>query len=249
MLKMTLKTLFLCALTALFVATACTPQEATPSTSSLEVTQTNASSTSITVAWEGNRNCNSYQIAIYERRDNRYPIQKYDLELGANTPRAFSFPLLSPRTTYNVRIIGKDGTDSGLVSVNTSTAESMVEGDIFLQNFNNLCWGYDFMNNACGVKLTSVVNSYAPNSLEDTMAKWEVTTFVGAEDELFKFTKTAMHKLLGIEDWTHSGKVFHRPGHARLGTSSEIGRLRTPAATRVVMLWLISRLAPTLSAQ
>ena len=231
MLKNCLKTLFLCALTTLFAAVACTPQETIPTGSTLEVTQINASSTSVTIEWEEKTKCDSYQIAIYNRRDSRYPLQKYDLELGANTPRAFSFPLLAPRTSYNVQVIAKNGANSGLVSVTTSAAESMVEGDVILQNFNNLCWGYDFMNNACGVKLTSVVNSYAPNSLEDTMAKWEVTTFVGAEDELFKFTKTSMHKLLGIEGWSHGGKVFHRPGHARLGTSSEIGRLRTPAAT------------------
>ena len=229
-----LKDFILVAWVALFAAFACTPQPKEPATpGTLSVTQTAASSTSITVKWESETVGSSYRIAIYDRRDSEYPRQEYQLELDGSAPQAFSFPLLSPRTTYNVKVTDKNGLTSGLVPVTTSAAESMVEGDIFLQNFNNLCWGYDFVHEACGVKLASVANSYTANSLEDTMAKWEVTTSVVSESDLFRFTKASMRTLLGIEGWSGTGKVYHRPGYARLGTSSEVGTLRTPAASHL----------------
>lgn len=217
---------------AVVLLCACTPPEVTPQ-GLLTVTQKAATSTSITVEWDSTfKGCdNTYKIAIYNRSDNRYPHQEYLLELGENTPRAFSFPLLSPRTSYNVKVTLSNGISSELVSMSTLPAEKSVEGDIFLQNFNNLCWGYDFIHEACGVKIQQAPSSYNPSTLEDTKSKWVVTTSVTTEDELFKFTSPDMHKLLGIDGWQSEGKVYHRPGYVKLGSSSATGKLRTPKAT------------------
>ncbi len=213
-----------------FVVCACTPDEATP-TGTFTITQKSSSSTSVTVAWSHNFKVgdNTYKITLYDRNNSRYPRQEYSLELGESTPRAFTFSCLEPHTSYNVQISTKSGISSGLVSVSTSSAEKMIEGDVFLQNFNELCWGYDYINQACGVKIQQVPSTYDPSTIEDTIAKWAVTTSIANEEELFKYTN--MLKLLGISGWSHEGKVYHRPGYVKLGTSSSIGALRTPKAT------------------
>ena len=206
--------------------TSCTP-EPTVATKEFYAYQQSVSASNITIAWHDEYSTGgeeTYKIAIYSKSDTNRPYQSYSIEMKENTPRAFTFSLLQPNKGYLVSVTNQSNITTEKISVATTNTKIAAMSDIILQNFDNLCWGYDYMQNACGVK-TSITTSYSPETLEDTIAKWEPATNFAYDIDLTKCSSKLL-SLLGLSEWKFEN-VFIRPGYIRIGGSSSIGKLYT----------------------
>ena len=194
------------------------------------VYQKNASSTSVTVAWEDEFSIGGeeiYTVAIYEKSNTKVPYLSFEVEMKESTPRAFTFPLLKPNSDYLVKITNAQNISTDLIGVSTKSAIAKNATDIHKQGFDNLCWGFDYMNEACGVKV-SLPKSATYSSLDATISNWSATSNPAYDIDLFYFTKSTMKSILGINDW-EGEYAYQRPGYIRLGSSSNAGVLYTPA--------------------
>lgn len=221
-------------LVALIFATSCQSSNTPENSKGFSVYQKAASSTSVTVAWEDNFSNGgeeTYEVAIYKKSDTKNCYQSFTVEMKEGTPRAFTFPLLKPNSDYCVKVTNQQNITADPAWVSTSEANNRNATDLFMQCFDNLCWGYDYMNEACGVK-ASLPSSASYSDLESTISTWSATNNAAYDINLFFFNREAMKTLLGISGW-EGETAYQRPGYIRLGSSSDAGKLSTPATSLI----------------
>ena len=209
------------------LATACAP-DPVDAPKSFSVQQKASSATSATIVWEDEYSIGgeeSYKIVIYEKNSTSTPYQSYTVEMKEGTPRAFTFPLLEPSSRYSVTVTNQANVTTNMLTVSTPKMEVASASDIVFQNFDYLCWGYDYMNEACGVKMT-LTASYAPETLEDTIAKWTSSSSLAYDIKLSNCSQKII-SLIGLSNWGFDN-AYIRPGYIRLGSSSSAGKLYTP---------------------
>ena len=216
---------------SLLFAASCEHNNSVDNDSAFSAYQKGASSTSVTVAWVDELSTGGdevYNVAIYKKSNTKVPYLSFEVEMKATTPRAFTFPLLNPNSDYCVKITNSQNITTEPLWVSTTAANARNATDLYKQGFENLCWGFDYMNNACGVKV-SLPKSSAYTSLDDTISNWSATSNPAYDLDLFYFTKSAMKSVLGINEW-EGEYAYQRPGYVRLGSSSNGGKLYTPAS-------------------
>ena len=219
--------------TLFIIATACTVNNQSTSSDnkiSIRISQIAASTAGTTISWIDDKGDNmGYTIKVYTNADCTNLHEEYALTFGAMEEKRFSVPYLSSDRLYYIVV---ENTATGYKSnpFEVELSASHIRSEVVSQNFDQLFWGYDYINSANGVKLNDdiVIKRYNVEKLADAIEDSVPTTSI---DEyggpLFTYT-THMRKLMGFEGWPTSDEVYIMPGYIRLGSAKGIGVLRTP---------------------
>lgn len=221
--------------TFLIATTACTINDqnvtSTGSSSiSIRIEQVAASSTGITISWIDDKGDNkSYTLSVYSDAECTNLYQQYELTFDEMDDKRFSIPYLDTDRPYYIVIKNIKGCKSKPFEVSLSTDH--IRSEVISHNFDNLFWGYDYINSANGVKLSGDIKpkQYDIEKLTDAIADSQPTTSINDNGGLLSDYKESMRKLMGFEGWPASTETYILPGYIKLGSAKGVGILRTPA--------------------
>ena len=219
----------------LFVAiTSCTVKDQSASNADkfrIRITQVASSSTGVTISWVDDKGDNkNYKLKVYKDEECKELYQSYDLVFEEREEKIFSVPYLDTSHKYYICVDNATGYKSVPFEVTLST--NYTRREILSQNFDNLFWGYNYINSANGVKLIEgkKPETYIIESLSDAIEDSEPTTSIDDHGGLLFNFKPVMLELLGFKGWPSGNEVRIMPGYIRLvGNRNSAGILRTPA--------------------
>ncbi|MBQ2027663.1 MAG: calcineurin-like phosphoesterase C-terminal domain-containing protein [Alistipes sp.] len=220
--------------TIVLAITSCTPKDPTGNSESkisIIISQVASSSTGATISWTDNKGDNEhYSLRVYTDAECSNLYQEYELTFDVNDNKRFSIPYLDCENTYYVQLENNVGYTSKAFELSLST--QYIHREILSQNFDNLFWGYDYINQANGVILNedNKPASYIVDNLTDARYDSHPTTKIDDNGGLLFKYRTAMVKKMGFEGWSGTD-VRILPGYIKLGNSYDIGVLKTPALT------------------
>ncbi len=197
--------------------------------SAFTISQVASSTTSITISWPGNSTLD-YIVKVYRDANLQDLYQEYSI-LGYEVPNnKFTIPYLDCKQPYYVVVENSDGSTSTPLIVELE--ENVARRNIVSLNFDQLHWGYDYVNSACGVRLDNKIalSSYNIDNLADAYEDSILATKAGEDGGLLFGCSASMKRLLEVENWTTSTKnsVYIRPGYVKLGNAYAIGSLESP---------------------
>lgn len=243
--KSTFLTLLIVA-ASLFVACTRTPEDSqsqgsNSATGAFELSQVAASTTSVTISWPANTG-NSNYYTIYVFKDSTSDLyHSYEYVGYEKENHRFTVPFLNPNPdtnseqTHSYYIVVKDSNGVASSVLHAALAENNVAiRNILTQNFDQLSWGYDYVNYASGVRLNKDIedklNSYTPDTIADCQEDCHTVNKPDEEGGLLFSCSPSLKKLIGIEGWDSSSKlsVYIRPGYVKLGKASNSGMLKSP---------------------
>ena len=219
------------------------------------LSMTSSSTTAVTIEWTNDKGDNAnYTINVYTDAELTELYQSIPLTIASNGTKRFTVPYLDCVNEYHIVVEDSNGNCSETLSV--MLENTPVRREILSQNFDNLFWGYDYVNMANGVKLISDIRpgSYTPESLTDARNDSQATTTPSDDGgSLFNFHKSTIAKM-GFEGWSGS-EVRIRPGYAKLGSAYNLGKLSSPKfeaigdeATTIHMSFKVCIFSNTMSA-
>lgn len=232
--------LFFVAVIALF--TSCTKDESS-STSQAEafvISQVAASTKSVTISWLANTgNSTDYTILVYNDARLSDLAQKYDYSNYNGEYHRFTIPFLDNTKASYVVVKDSDGKKTAPFEVALKEQfDSRLT--ILSQNFDNLCWGYDYINSACGIRLNSeaaYIKKYPFETLAESIENCYIATSIGNEGGLLFNCSDNLKELLGVNGWEYisdNSKVYIRPGYIKLGSAASIGDIKSPVFGSVI---------------
>ena len=195
----------------------------------IRVSQVASSSTGTTISWIDDKGDNmNYTLKVYTDAKCTELYQEYALVFDMMDDKRFSVPYLDTSRKYYICIENITGYKSDPLEVSLSTGH--VRSEVISQNFDNLFWGYDYINSANGVRLNDniVAKRYNLDKLTDAIADSEPTTDISDNGGTVFVYNDNMRKLMGFEGWPKSDEAYILPGYIKLGSSRSIGVLRTP---------------------
>ena len=196
---------------------------------SIIISQAASSSTGATVSWLDNKGDNeNFTIRVYTDAEGQNLYQEYALTFDANEDNRFSIPYLDCTNTYYVQVENNIGYKSKLLALALNSEH--IRREVIAQNFDNLFWGYDYINLANGVVLNEENKpaSYNVENLTDARADSHPTTKLDENGGLLFKYRSVMIEKMGFKGWSGS-EVRILPGYAKLGNSYNAGVLKTPA--------------------
>ncbi len=217
---------------AIAIATAtiligCNPSPSLPSTGngSFAVSQVAYSTTSTTIAWQ-NESDNSldYTITVAQDADLKNPLQQYELvDLAGNSTHKFTIPFLDCENTFYVSV-KEVSTGKTSTTLTVSLEANSTRRNILSQDFDKLCWGYDYINAAGGIRLNNDIeqrlSSYSPESLAESYEDCHIVSNTGEEGGLLFACNATTKQLLGIDGWSGTkASVYIRPGYVKMGNA------------------------------
>lgn len=224
----------LVALLSLFVALmSCTSHESTTQDAErydILVSQAASSTTGITISWidtKGDRK--NYTVSVYKDQECKDLYQEYTLVFGEADDKRFSIPYLDSVNAYYICVTNALGCKSKIFEVQLESPA--VRRSIVVQNFDNLFWGYDYINYAHGVKLSKDIDvkTYLLDNLSEAIGDSQPTTKIDDDGGLISRYHKSMRELMGMGDWpTTSKEVRILPGYIKLGAAFQVGILHTP---------------------
>ena len=232
-LKTTFSALLLSA--AIFAFTACAPDLSNEPTKkgSFPLSKVASSTTGVTIEWKNDKGDNAnYEIKVYTDAALTELYQSFPITITSNGVKRFSVPYLDCVNEFHIVVEDSNNTPSETLSV--ILENTPIRREVFSQNFDNLFWGYDYVNMANGVKLVSDIRpgSYQPEDIRDARNDSEVTTTLSDDGGvLFNFNKNTIEKM-GFNGWSGS-EVRIRPGYAKLGSAYNTGKLVSPAFDKI----------------
>ena len=214
---------FIGAIFALLVG--CTPHVETPTQKgdAFEVTQVATSSASVTIAWPTEINTSAgCTIRVFRDAELRDLLQKYDIAATSEKVGRFTVPFLDSINTFYITVEDSDGNISTPLTVMLES--HVVRRKVLSQNFDKLCWGYDYVNSAAGIRLNNEIEqklaSYNVESLSDSQEDCHIVTKAGDEGGLFFACSASLKKLFDITGWSGTKNcVYIRPGYVKLGNA------------------------------
>ena len=199
----------------------------------VRISEVASSTTGITISWVDDKGDNmNYTVSVYKDEACKELYQSYTLTFDVNEEKRFSIPYLDSQNRYYICVENINGSISKPYPVNLTATR--IRRDVMSHNFDNLFWGYDYINAANGVKLKDKEpSSYIIDNLTDAIADSEVTSKIDDHGGLLFKYRVAMRELLGFKEWDKdkNKNVRIMPGYVKLGTASEVGILCTPAFT------------------
>ncbi len=216
----------------LFAATACTVNEQNTTTTnkiSVQISQIAASSTGVSISWIDDKGDNKeYSVSVYTDADCKDLYQEYNLTFDLQADKRFSIPYLDSSRSYYIVV---ENTPTGYKSnpFEVSLSATHVRSEVVSHNFDNLFWGYDYINSAQGVILDDEINkrTYIVDNLTNAIADSQPTDDINENGGAISIYKESMRKLMGFEGWS-SEKAYIMPGYIKLGTASGVGVLTSP---------------------
>lgn len=196
-----------------------------------DITQEAVSTTSITISWPVVNGDRSYStIHVYNDINLTDLAQEYKFEGVDNTAHKFTVPFLNCKDNFYIVVTNSKGEKSHICEV--SLEDSIARQVIFSQNFDKLCWGYDYVNSACGIRLNSDkynnLDRYEVDNLADSAEDCHIVTSAGEEGgSLFKCSDK-LKQLFGLVGWSGTGSIYMRPGYVKLGKATASGTLKSP---------------------
>ena len=196
-----------------------------------DITQEAVSTTSITISWPVVNGDRSYStIRVYNDINLTDLAQEYKFEGVDNTANKFTVPFLNCKDNFYIVVTNSKGEKSHICEV--SLEDSIARQVIFSQNFDKLCWGYDYVNSACGIRLNidkeNNLDKYEVDNLADSAEDCHIATSAGEEGgSLFKCSDK-LKQLFGLVGWSGTGSIYMRPGYVKLGKASTSGTLKSP---------------------
>lgn len=203
----------------------------------IDITQETTSTTSVTISWpvvNGSRSCST--VCVYSDANLTNLIQEYKLEGTDSSVHRFTVPFLNCSNNFYIVVTNSKGEKSHVLDV--LLEESISRQVIISQNFDKLCWGYDYINSACGIRLNSDIENnigkydYIDN-LADSAEDCHIVTSVGEEGGRLLGCSNKVKQLFGISGWSGSGSVYIRPGYVKLGAAGANGTLKSPNFTSI----------------
>lgn len=201
-------------------------------TSAPVVRQVASSPTSVTVEWDDTTE-GAYTVSLYEDSSCTSSVQSYSTTVSSKEtyvkwPKRFTFPYLKHKSTYYVKVKNSAGRSSLAAAVTTSRTSSQT-GVLLRQEFDNICWGGDYINQANSVNLSGVSSgTYSPSALSDAI-KFSVSAADPAEDgPMAGSISAALRNLCDLQGWSCNYSYFHQ-GCIKVGSANTSGFLRTPA--------------------
>ena len=196
----------------------------------VRVSQVAASSAGVTISWIDDKGDNkNYTLKVYTNADCTELYQQYELVFKELDDKRFSVPYLDSSRKYYICVENILGYKSKPFEVSLST--NHVRGGIIAQNFDNLFWGYDYINSANSVILTDEVSprTYSIESFAEAIDDSQPTTSIDDYGgPLFTYNES-MRKLMGFDGWPKGEEIHILPGYVKLGSARAVGLLRTPA--------------------
>lgn len=202
----------------------------------LVLKQVAASPSTVTLEWDEPEGVKggSYTIALYADPECINEYLKYTTKVSTNYnytewPARLTLPYLEENTPYYATITGASGVESAPLKVSTTLASAAPLNAVVFANFNELCWGGDYMNSANGLNTSGItLSSWDPNALTDAIYNSISTTNPTTDSSALTGCSPKIISLFGLTGWT-SERVYVKPGYVKFGTASAAGRLVTPA--------------------
>ena len=120
------------------------------------ISQIASSTTSTTISWPGH-NTLDYTIRVYRNAELTDLFQEYHIAGHEVENNRFTIPYLTCKSAYYITVEDSNGDISTPLSVELE--ENIARRNIVSLNFDNLHWGYDYVNSACGVRLDNKISS------------------------------------------------------------------------------------------
>ncbi len=190
----------------------------------------------------------AYTVKLYSDSSCSTEIRSFDIPAGSKAwqSKAPKFVLsgLTPSTDYWFKVIDTTmGIESNVVKATTEAftivqmpAEITETGVVLAEDFGELCWDFDYPNDAMGYYPAEPRTSFGQSAV-DTGKTNEGNKFYngyhrsgGGETNIFSGYSTAFANSR-LNDWYAEDNIYVHPGYLKFGTSSGGGWLHTPAFT------------------
>ena len=198
------------------------------------VKQVAADVRNVTVEWnetntDGTR---KYTVAIYKDAACTNKYQEYATTISSSTnymawPARFTFPHLTPKTTYYVTVTDSAGKVSSPAAVTTSAERTSVSNEVLYAGFDELCFGGDYINMANAPVLSGTASSFKPSELTEAIAQSVSSSAPTTDGGQFTSHSSETLQLLGLDAWTGVAALV-RQGFVKVGTASAKGSITTP---------------------
>ncbi len=217
------------------IFTGCFKQEVTNNSqsNSFAVSQVAVSSKSVTISWPKNTgNSSDYKIRVYNDVGLSNVVNEFRYSADSSKEHRFTVPFLDSASSYYIVVVDSDGNRS--IPYEVLLEDNITRRIILVQDFDKLCWGYDYINSACGIRLDSEteknIGYYSPTTLAESIEKCHTAERVGDEGGQLLYGNQNLKRLLGVTGWDGTkGSIYIRPGYVKLGkASSETTTLKSP---------------------
>ena len=221
--KRTLLTSLLVAAFAMCIS--CTVEHGSSGSNSetFSISQVAQSTTSVTISWPTDSSTpTNHTIRVYKDEALTDLLQTYVVTSNDTNANKFSVPFLDCVNTFYITVEDPAGNVSTPLTV--SLDANIARRIVLTQNFDKLCWGYDYINSACGIRLNSDIenklSSYTVESLADSREDCHVVTKVSDEGGLLFACSPSLKELIGITGWSGTKTcIYMRPGFVKLGNA------------------------------
>ena len=236
--KLTLLTTLLA--TAFAVCVSCTVEPDTPGSenNSFTISQEAQSTTSVTISWPNDSSsATNHIVRVYKDEALTELLQSYTVTSNETSANKFTVPFLDCIETFYITVEDPNGKTSTPLTV--SLEGNITRRNVLTQNFDKLCWGYDYINSACGIRLNNDVenklSSYTIESLADSYEDCHIATKVSDEGGLLFGCNATLRDLLGVNGWSGTkASVYIRPGYIKLGNAYTTScELRSPTFSTI----------------
>ena len=207
----------------LFVGCTVTPNSTTTTSKEnlFELTQVAHSTSSITISWPTEKS-GDYRVKVYGDEALSDLRQEYTLTSNASGILNLTVPFLDCVNTYNIVVEDPEGYTS--VPLAVALEANIARRNVLSQNFDNLCWGYDYINSANGIRLDNTIeqklSSYSLSTLADSYEDCHIVTKPEEEGGQLFACNEALRELMGLKGWSGSkANIYIRPGYIKLGNA------------------------------
>ncbi|MBE6198076.1 MAG: hypothetical protein E7141_05285 [Rikenellaceae bacterium] len=222
-----------CAFAALCATVSCSVDKTTDNSDferyPIRVSQVASSSSCVTISWLDDKgDGKNYTLRVYKDEECTDLYQEYSMQFKDGESARFSVPYLKAGVTYYICVENVLGYKSNPFEVETT--KEYVRREILSQDFDLLFWGYDYINSANCVVLSSDIktSSYLVDDLYDARLDSQPTTSIDENGGLLFKYRSAMIEKMGFKGWSGS-EARILPGYIKLGSAYNVGVLKSPA--------------------
>lgn len=207
---------------ALFSSCTVNSPSVSTNTQTFALTQVATSTANVTISWPKSSSSTEYTICVYSDEKLANLLQSYVLSGDESQTPKFTIPFLDCINTFYITVADGDGKTSTPLTV--SLEENLARRNIISQNFDKLCWGYDYINAANGIRLNNEIeqklSTYTVDALADSYEDCHTVTKVSDEGGLLFACNNSLREMMGLGGWSGTkASVYIRPGYIKLGNA------------------------------
>lgn len=188
----------------------------------------------VTIEWEEvAQSSRKYTVSLYRDAACSNLVQSYTITIGSGNyvgswPARFTFPYLNASTTYYATVKSAAGVVSAPVAVRTLADHYKQAGEVLYADFDEVCWGGDYINMATSTKLNvNSTKTYAPSALSESITSSSAVNPVADGYALTAYSDKVV-SLFNLTGWD-SKNAYSNQGYLKLGSTTAGGYITTPA--------------------